>query len=398
MKILVISNLFPPNILGGAENFAYELSKTLAVDNEVLVVTTCDEKYSSQYEIQDFENMKIIRFFPKNMYWVFDRSHKPTWKKLLWHLLDYFNLHSYFSIKKLIVDFQPDIVHTHNIDGFSGSVWKAAKSQNIPVVHTAHDGHLVCPKANFLHKNKEVDCGKTVCKVFRYFHLLNAQNIDLFVSPSKFLLKVYLQHNMKVKETLVIENGVLSTPSSITEKQSGTLQVLFMGQISEHKGIGCLLQTIQYFKNKDVTFHIAGKGPLEDKITSIQQENSKVIYHGFISGDKKQELLAKSHILLFPSQCYENSPLSILEAYQNGLIIIASNIGGIPELINESSSGFLFDLDQPQKVCHIIDGLLNSPYKQKELHQKSIDYFQSFKIENCAKHYQNAYQKLLNSN
>lgn len=395
MKILVISNLFPPNILGGAESFAYELSKTLAKSHEVLVVTTCSDDNTHQYQVTEFENMKVIRFFPKNMYWVYDRSKKPTWKKVLWHLLDYFNFHSYFSIKKIVADFEPDIVHSHNIDGFSGSVWRAATSLNIPVVHTAHDGHLVCPKANFLHSNNKTDCEKQFCKVYRNFHLLNARSIDLFISPSQFLLNIYMQHGMKVKNSCVIENGVLLSTTTHQQKPCAPLKVLFMGQISEHKGIDYLINTIEFFQNKQVEFHIAGKGPEENRVLDLQENNNKVFYHGFVNGGQKVKLLQDSHILLFPSQCFENSPLTILEAFQYGLIVIASNLGGVPELIDSTESGFLFELNQPETIYETISSMLNDPLKRQSLEQMSIDYFQSFKIDDCAKSYETAYLSLL---
>ncbi|PCJ21363.1 MAG: hypothetical protein COB02_01895 [Candidatus Cloacimonadota bacterium] len=397
MKILVISNLFPPYVLGGAESFAYELSTTLAKDHEVLVVTTCASNSKKQFKVTGFENLKVVRFFPKNMYWLYNRNQRPSWKKALWHILDYFNLHSYYSLKKIIKKFQPDIIHSHNIDGFSASVWSAAQSLNIPVVYTAHDGHLLCPKANFLHQNKKIDCGKTHCKIYRSLHLLNTKNIDLFVSPSKFLLNTYLQFGMKVKSHQVIENGLLSNTKPQLNTNLFPLKVLFMGQISSHKGVNCLIKTIQHFKNQsNVEFHIAGKGPDEKQITALQNSYQNIYYHGFVSGKAKEKLLLDCHLLLFPSQCYENSPLSILEAFQYGLVVIASDIGGVPELIKNNENGILFEVDDYQFVFDTITSFLENTEKLQRFQKNAQRHFNSFHIERCASDYLTAYQKLLN--
>ncbi|MCJ8347136.1 glycosyltransferase family 4 protein [bacterium] len=394
MKILMISNLFPPYVLGGAEIFAYELTSSLAKKHEVLVVSTCDHDQKNQFAIEDFEDFKVLRFFPKNAYWLFNRKKRSILQKALWHLIDYFNFHSYFSLIKIIQEFQPDIIHTHNVDGFSASVWYAAKKCKTKLIHTAHDGHFVCPQALFFHKNKKVDCGKLLCKVFRKVHIPSAKQVDLFVSPSQFLLDTYAQLGLHPKSSQVIENGI-PTVKVQKQKKIDPLKVLYVGQVSNHKGVQCLIECVKHFSNQDIEFHVAGKGPEEETLIQLQTQFSNLYYHGFVKGEDKTKLFEQVNILLFPSEAYENAPITLIEAFQYGLVIIAANIGGVPEMVVENESGFLFENNDYDKVFQIINQLSSNHALLKVHSEKSFQHFKKFQIEITAQNYEKAYQKLL---
>src|SRR5258708_2633195 len=86
------------------------------------------------------------------------------------------------------------IAHTHLIDGFSASIWRRARRAGLPVIHTAHDYHLLCPRAILLDPHWHI-CHRPdlACRLYRAWHLRTASAIDLFVSPSRFLLDRHQQ-------------------------------------------------------------------------------------------------------------------------------------------------------------------------------------------------------------
>ena len=89
--------------------------------------------------------------------------------------------------------------------------------------------------------------------------------------------------------------------------------------------------------------HIAGSGDYLAQLRQDLQHFNNVTFYGYVSGPKKEELFAKCDVCVLPSICYDNSPLVVLEAYKYGLPVIASRIGGIPEMIRENRTGYLFE-------------------------------------------------------
>jgi glycosyltransferase involved in cell wall biosynthesis len=88
---------------------------------------------------------------------------------------------------------------------------------------------------------------------------------------------------------------------------------------------------------------IAGRGPLEPVVRKAAAADPRVKFAGFVTGDAKLELLTNADYLLIPSLWYENAPIAVIEAAAYGLGVIGSRIGGIPELVDEGRTGFLFE-------------------------------------------------------
>ena len=88
---------------------------------------------------------------------------------------------------------------------------------------------------------------------------------------------------------------------------------------------------------------IAGRGPLESVVREAAAADSRIRFAGFVQGEEKNALLSNADHLLIPSLWYENAPVAVVEAAAYGIGVIGSHIGGIPELVNEGSTGFLFE-------------------------------------------------------
>jgi len=162
MKVLMVSNLYYPYEIGGAEMSTRRLVNGLFSKGiDISVLSTTSKEKGEERDLVD--GVPVIRFFPDNEYWVYEKP-QEKWKKAIWHFKELYNSAVGKQIRSYLEELRPDIVHTQNIDSFSPVIWKVAHEMGSKVIHTARDGHLLCPKANFVHQNlQDKYCGSILC-------------------------------------------------------------------------------------------------------------------------------------------------------------------------------------------------------------------------------------------
>ena len=213
MHILVVNNIYPPIMAGGAELIVAWLSEELvARGHRVTVVSTCGPDMQP-YPVMDRNGVTVIRFFPANVYWNFARQGQPRHRRALWHLRDAWNRDAGRKFREILDADPPDLVHTHLIDGLSASIWRRARQSGVPVIHTSHDYHLLCPRAFLLTRDWQVCRQSSLgCQLYRAWHLRTAAYVDLFVSPSQFLLDRHHQAGLPARRSAVVRNGIPLPP------------------------------------------------------------------------------------------------------------------------------------------------------------------------------------------
>lgn len=264
------------------------------------------------------------------------------------------------KLTKICESFKPDIIHLGNINfQLTPSVIDAAAELQIPVVQTVHDSQMVCPNHLMLRGGDGEPCTKCVggskwgcarnsCihgslaksiigsvegEVYR--HIGTYGKVARFICPSRFIESVILREDRFKGRTTVLRNFIDMAPSSEYEKQD---YVLYFGRLSPEKGIKNMVKAFN--RLKDIRFIIAGGGPLEQYVSESIGENTEFV--GFKSGEELRRLIAEAKFSFYPSICYENCPLSVLESMALGTPVLASRIGGIPELIEDGVTGALF--------------------------------------------------------
>ena len=172
-------------------------------------------------------------------------------------------------------------------------------------------------------------------------------NALICVSRELYITETY-------KNRFFIENFVLPPNKSPmdTNKHHKRLSVAFFGRLSPEKNVISLIRAIK--KSPDLDLHIYGDGPLKETVLSHCKHTQNVYYHGFAK-DPMLEMQKYNGIVL-PSH-REGNPLVIIEASLLGIPVIASRVGGLPEMVKDN--GVLFD---PQK-----EGDLEYALKQFQL-------------------------------
>ena len=375
MKILMVNKFLYPR--GGSESYMLYLSEHLTkLGHEVQFFGMYDENNTVgnskglYTQTMDFHSSRLGRFlYPFKIIYSFEAKKK---------------------IMQVIDDFKPDIVHMNNINfQLTPSIIYGAKKKGIPVVQTVHDYQMICPNHLLYNFDKNTPCEKCVkgshinciknkcihgsliksilgvIEAKFYSYRKTYKKVDLFVCPSNFLENKLLSAREYYKgKTCTIHNFIDKEKFVNTDRKEENY-IVFVGRLSKEKGIENIAGAAKLLP--DYTFVIAGSGPDEDLLKDIP--NIKLA--GFLTGEKLTELMGNAKVLLLPSVCYENCPLSILEAHSMGVPVVTMNSGGMAELVKDGVTGALVTEPTPEGIAE----------KLKETIENE-DYYKSLK-ENC---------------
>jgi glycosyltransferase involved in cell wall biosynthesis len=140
--------------------------------------------------------------------------------------------------------------------------------------------------------------------------------------------------------------------------------IVYIGRLSPEKGLLTFLRSITLLKNK-VRVLIIGDGPQRDILEAFVKDNlTNVEFLGYVPIDKIWEIMSSARVLVLPSECYEGFGRVIIEAYACGVPVVASNIGGIPEIVEDGVTGRLFVPGDPFDLAEKLEWILGLPEKQ----------------------------------
>ncbi|MFC7052624.1 glycosyltransferase family 4 protein [Hansschlegelia quercus] len=397
MHVMLANNIYPPIAAGGAELIvAYLAEELVRRGAQVTVVSTCGPEMEP-YPVEQRNGVEVVRFFPKNVYWHFDRGHAKRLDKMRWHLTDAWNRDAARRIRTIMDQRRPDLFHTHLVDGFSASIWRSAQRAGLPVVHTAHDYHLICPRAFMLSKSWKLCTNPSLgCRTYRRWHVATAKDIDVFCSPSRFLIDQHVAAGLKVADTRVVRNGIPLPDALPAAKGEGPLRLLMPARLTVEKGVRVVLDAMRLIgADTPVELHVAGRGALEPEVQAAAAADPRIRYHGYVSGDQKATLFSQADVFLLPSLWYENAPVVIVEAAAYGLGVIASRIGAIPEFVRDGETGVLFEPGSAEDLASTIRRVAHDPQLRQVFREKSGPFAQSFTVERMCDAYQAVYSDLL---
>jgi glycosyltransferase involved in cell wall biosynthesis len=254
--------------------------------------------------------------------------------------------------RTLVKELRPDVVHHHNISLMGYAILE--KRQPYVNLYTAHDFWLIC-QLHHMQRNK--DCKDSSCglcairsrrppQIWRHFAGFKKaiQNIDLLIAPSNFLRRKLGQSI--IARSLTLANFAPFPPSNIPEAPYSNF-FLFVGRLEHDKGILNLIEVLAaIMKKKRIKLVIAGEGSLKDHIEHFARENSLkglISCVGFVRGSDLYSLYNGARALISPSVGPENSPLVALEALSVGTPVIASNVGGLLEIVSKVDRRLIFN-------------------------------------------------------
>ncbi len=343
MKICLISNLYPPNVLGGAEIVVETMALAMVEKgHDVIIITTSPD---DEEHVINRDNTVIYQLNTTKLYPTYRQTEAQGIKKPFWHIMDLWNKNTLHAIKNILVNESVDVIHVNNYKGLSLSCFKAGKELNIPVIYESHDFSLICPRANLIRGNNTLcENRNIICNMYvnKQRKLLN-DNVDLVISPSQFMIDKFRENDFfNNTECVKIPLGV-NIHSNKTVKNYDTIDITYIGTLGKHKGVDTLINAFKSIQNSDIRLHVIGKGYDEEEFKELAKDDERITFHGFVDNKDIIKCYEMTNVLVIPSICYDNSPLVVYESFSTGTPVIGSRIGGIPELISENYNGLLFD-------------------------------------------------------
>lgn len=301
------------------------------------------------------------------------------WKKIQAAVRVIYNREAKKRFVAYIQEFQPDVIHFHNIyHQLSFSLVEAAKEAGIPMVMTLHDYHMVSPNYRLFcrgdidesslgkHffmcalKNCYGSVGKSIVATFEMYYRVwkgYGRMIDAFVAPSMFMKQISGRAGLDKKRIKVVYNP---TEAFVAHPQVEKGPVTYIGRLSEEKGIQVLLDAAKDMHN--IPFVLVGSGPEEHRLRQEAPDNVQFV--GWQHGKNLERYMREAGCIVVPSLWYENCPLVILEAIAAGKLVIGSNIGGIPELLTPQTT--VEDYADAKAWQHILSFWYNASRQEKK--------------------------------
>ena len=388
MRLLVISNLYPPLSHGGAERVAFR--GVLALQkrgHEVTVFTSRPRAGRASFALEKDTTgpTPIYRIFPPNLYHILDAHHWPFPLRFLWHIVDATSDRTARALEEVIAQVHPDAVITHNLKGLGPRLVETIRRHHLPYIHVIHDVQLSVPSGIILRGRENSWLAHSAPQQWlerRMKRIIGSPQVVL--SPSRYLADFYRERGFFSESRIELLPN--PTPdlviNSSKKKPSKLLRIFFAGKFERHKGVLFLLDALEKIKIP-VRLHMVGSGTLAKYVAKRAERDSRIAYHGHVLPAHLMEILSMCDVSVAPSLCYENSPMVIYESLHAGVPVVASNIGGVSELVTDGKSGYLFEAGDTQQFARAIekvflntDGLLDRGDEiRKSFEQYSLSHY-----------------------
>ncbi|MBD3251261.1 glycosyltransferase [Candidatus Uhrbacteria bacterium] len=349
MRILHIHKFF--NYQGGAEVYLHRImERQVARGHEVHILTTRGPDNAESPDRKYF----VHRYdFTKS-----DGVRGDAQKALafLW------NREAKRATERALQELKPDIIHLHNIyHHLSSSILAPIRRSQIRCVQTLHDLKLACPNYSMFTEGSVCERCKggkywnpvlhhclapstaanllaaaemSMTKIFQSYE----KTVHAFICPSQFMRDKMVEWGEPASKMTVLRN-----PADVSSHAAvrGGGYLLYAGRLSEGKGIEPLIRASANVPS--LPLKIAGRGPLEERMKHLVRTlgASHVQFLGFIPPTELETIRHHAEAVVVPSMQYDNSPLSLLGAMGQGLPVLASKIGGIPEIAEDQVHGLL---------------------------------------------------------
>jgi len=412
MRVVYVVHEFPPDSVGGTGVATFQVAKDMLTRGHMVRVLAPQPWVEDDFPSMGFFDEKVDGLSVRRLIFNPELAPNPI-------LYEYYNPVLSVYAKDFLREISPDIIHICHLLHLSSSIIDAAKELRIPIVLTLRDFWFFCPKWTRLKSDGSL-CGKDFSwkdciyclreennlydRIIRAFDeilakfyvqevisnnelkfslsnnnqlasfllaaagrlpFLNSQlkKVDQIVCRSSFLSKVFLNKGYFHNGFTIVSPGTNFPPKLPLRKgQISNITFGYFGGGNKHKGVHVLLEAFRQIKSTNVNLKLYGIFPNTEYVRNLRRiakGDERIDFMCNFSCTDLTRILADIDILVVPSIWYEVSALSILEAFANKVPVIATDIGGIPEIVRDGHNGLLFKrgdvLDLKQKMERVIN-------------------------------------------
>ncbi|MHA2281197.1 MAG: glycosyltransferase [Promethearchaeota archaeon] len=386
MKILLATESYYPNVDGGAV-----ARRTLAIrlkekGHDVAVVAPGDKPKNYKEVIDDIRVFRVKgRTLP--LY--------PDYK---------FSLFPLWEVKRIIKEFQPDVIDLNTPYQIGMSALACAKKMKIPTIGTIH----VQPE-NMLMSVQKAKFMFNLLENLAWFYIISFFNrCDFVTSPTQTAIDLMRSHGLK-SSARPISSGIdlnvfkpdnngdnLKSKFSIPDKPI----VLYTGRISGEKRLDVLVRAMpRVLDSIDAHFVICGSGREKENLqnmTKIMGVSDNVTFTGFLSNEDFPHIYGLADLFVIPSES-ELQSIVTLEALASGLPVVAADKHALPELVNDTSNGFLVKAGDSGAFSGKIVEILSDSDMKEGMGQESLRIIKQHSVKNTILQFERLYIDAIDS-
>lgn len=378
MKILMLSDFYPP-VIGGLERHVQSLSEGLSKRGHRVTVCTIKTNHSSSFEEQNGIKIKRLDGFFQRIPFLFrDRRKKYHPPIQDWLITK--------KLKELIAETKPDIIHAHGWILYS--VLPLKEKYGVPLIATLHDYGFICPKRSITKTDRIcnepftincISCGLDQYNFLKSFfaywgNKLNKyllKRVDKFIAVSQYVKETYLRYlGLNEKKIVVIPN-FYRIEEDFKSKENVMLPedfVLFVGVLIPRKGVDLLIKAYNTIKTKTKLVIIGAEHPAYS-----YESSGNVIVMKNVPHEAVMKACAACKFLVIPGTSPEACPTVAMEAMNFKKAIVASDVGGLREMVIDGVTGILTSPGNTEELANAIRFLLSNPEKAKKMGEKGYD-------------------------
>ena len=332
----------------------------------------------------------VIRYYKNNK-----NIPVQTIQKILTGFKSLYNTNTIKELEEIISHNDISFAIIHNISPLiSNSVYDVLHKHHIPIIKYIQNYNLLCLNGALDHgkhcKRCKINLFEGVkCKCYKNSLLYSIQkyiqkkifdkkykdNINAYIAISNFVKQKHIEYGIPSKLIHTIYHFI-DNPYNIEDKfdynkfNIRQRYVLYMGRLSQEKGILTLLQTFKSLP--DFNLKIMGTGDLKNKLQEYvnKEKLNNISFLGFCSGETKSNLISQAYALIVPSEWDEPFGRIVIEAYQYGTPVIVTDRGGLPELVNDGITGYIYKCkdcnDLRNKILTLMNLDLQSYHKLRQ--------------------------------
>ena len=385
LKFCMVTTFYPPYNFGGDGMYIYRLTNELARLGHHVDVIHCEDAYTilekkgPKGNFPNHPNVRVERLKSKAGFLsplLTQQTGVPFFKS---------------ELKRKLETNQYDVIHYHNMSliGITALSYGSAVK-----LYTTHEHWLVCPMHVLWKFNREVcttrSCtlcqlaGKRPPQLWRHTGLLEKmlRHIDYFISPSRFTLKKHLELGLNIPITHIPyflpkpkEEAGNTSSQNVTERPF----FLFVGRLEQIKGVQNLIPIFK--EREEYDLFVAGDGEYKANLMEMAGDAPNIKFLGRLDQAELRSLYHSAKAVIVPSICFETFGIIIIEAFSMKTPVIVNNLGALPEVVEDSGGGIIYN--DRNELIQAMDKLAQLPSLRDELGKKGYEAYLKYWTEDA---------------
>ena len=352
LKILVVNNLYPPQVVGGYERAIADYARLLQErGHTVLVLTSNTEYLPTGYQKADSDPSTVRRCLCLWGTWT-ERGAQPFYPAHIASIA----VRNYKTLEQELKSFKPDVCLAGNTDFLGSEVLEQILDAEIPVVH-----YIMNSQPGYTHD------------------LAPQSSLYRYITVSDWIRQNLQEQGYPTETAQTIYPG--AEVEGFYQAQlppRARLRIVYASLVMHYKGPDVLIEALYLLHNADIDFTatIAG-GSLTPSFVQALQEfveseglQDKIHFAGLLSRQELQQLYKTHNIWVLPSRFEEPFSIGLIEAMVAGLTIVTSNTGGSPEAVKHGETGLIFESENPMDLADQLSYLWMNPAEWEDMVRK----------------------------